>query len=88
MFIVQNFYQAIQTRYLGPTNRSGARVKAFAKAGSYIVPWDHSADTDANHYQAAQALVSKLGWVAPNYGPIVGGVLPNGDYAFVMLPVA
>src|SRR4051812_45021830 len=33
--------QAIQTRYLGPSNVRGSRVKAFAAAGSITLSWDH-----------------------------------------------
>lgn len=54
--------QAIVTRYLGPTDRRGARVKATAAAGSVTVSWDHALDQAANHAAAAQALAAKFGW--------------------------
>lgn len=41
--------QAIQTRYIGPTNTRGSRVKAYSEAfpRGVIVPFDHSLNTEA-----------------------------------------
>ncbi len=36
-------YQAIVTRYHGPGNVKGSRVKATAQAGSTITEWDDDA---------------------------------------------
>jgi hypothetical protein len=33
--------QAIQTKWLGPTNFRGSRVKAFCEAGSLTMGWEH-----------------------------------------------
>jgi hypothetical protein len=55
-------YQAITTKYLGPTNVRGARVKASAGAGSMIVPWDSAMNLDANHRFAAKQLAMRQGW--------------------------
>ena len=54
--------QAITTRYIGPTNNRGSRVKAKCWAGSITVSWDHALGTEQNHDAAAIALVQKLGW--------------------------
>lgn len=54
--------QAIETRYIGPTDHRGARVKALAEAGTVTVPWDDGLDSVDNHNAAARALVVKLGW--------------------------
>ena len=54
--------QAIETRYIGPTNHRGARIKATCDAGSLTVPWDYSLGTCANHRKAASALLAKLEW--------------------------
>ncbi len=54
--------QAIVTKYLGPTNHRGARVKATAYASSVTLPWDDALDVDHNHHAAAHALARKLGW--------------------------
>jgi hypothetical protein len=78
--------QAIVTKYLGPTNNRGARVKATADAGSITVSWDHALNADDNHESAAVALRAKLGWNDDAYGKLVGGGLPDGTgncYVFV-----
>ena len=54
--------QAIETKYLGPTNTKGARVKASCQVGSVTIPWDHALDPVANHAAAARALIRKWGW--------------------------
>ncbi len=74
--------QAIVTKYLGPTNTRGSRVKATCNAGSVTVSWDHALNIDENHEAAFRALVDKLGWQA--YGPWNHGGLPNnGGRVFV-----
>ena len=75
--------QAIQTRYLSPTNARGSRIKAWCAAGSVTIPYPHELTGQACHRAAAEALTVKLGWVEPMYAPLLGGALPNGDYAFV-----
>lgn len=71
--------QAIQTRYFGPSNVRGSRIKAWADAGSITIPYPHELSGQACHRKAAQALADKFGWK----GAYLGGQLPNGDYAFV-----
>ena len=75
--------QAIQTRYLSPTNSRDARIKAWAAAGSITIPYPHELSGQACHRAAAEALVVKLGWNAPYYGGLLGGQLKNGDYTFI-----
>ena len=75
--------QAIQTKYLGPTNSRGARIKATCAAGSATISYPHELSGQASHRKAAEALVNKLGWVDPYYGGLLGGQLSNGDYCFV-----
>jgi hypothetical protein len=67
--------QAIVTKYHGPTNSQGPRVKASAEAGSITLLWDHALDSDANHEVAARALLAKLGWDVRS--DIVGGTMPR-----------
>lgn len=67
--------QAIVTKYLGPTNFRGSRVKATCDAGSITLGWDHSLNSEDNHTRAAQALADKLGWK----GTMIGGGLPAGN---------
>lgn len=75
--------QAIQTKYLGPTNYRGARIKARCEAGSITIdyPYEKNAGEDA-HRVAADALMRKVGW---SYR-LVGGGLPDGSYVFTMEP--
>lgn len=54
---------AIETRYLGPTNRLGSRIVAKSASGHRIMlDWDDALNTDENHRAAAKALANKLGW--------------------------
>jgi hypothetical protein len=75
--------QAIVTKYLGPTNSRGSRVKATCQAGSITVSWDDAWDVFPNHRAAALALVKKLGW--DSYpGTWHDGCLPDDTgYVFV-----
>ena len=61
--------QAIETKYIGPTNYRGARVKATAQAGSITLSWDHELDANDNH-----TLADKFGWT----GRLVCGGTPGG----------
>lgn len=76
-------YQAIITRYLGPSNTKPSRVKATAKSGSIVISWDHEHDVKQNHHAAAVALMKKVGW---NHMKIIGGGgTPDEDgYAWVL----
>lgn len=65
--------QAILTKFLGPTNHRGPRVKASCEAGSIIVSWDDALDSDGNHDAACRALALKLSW----FGTWLGGGLPD-----------
>ena len=58
-------YQAITTKYLGPTDHRGTRVKATCAAGSLTVPWDYALNAPDNHAAAVMALADKLGWEGP-----------------------
>lgn len=69
--------QSITTKYIGPTNFRGSRVKATASGGSTItLGWDDALNSDANHIAAANALMQKLGWDANNR--LIGGDAPKG----------
>lgn len=62
--------QAILTKYLGPTNYRGARIKAMASSrGPYVVlPWDYGLGQTGNHDAAAAELASQLGWLGSYHG--------------------
>jgi hypothetical protein len=73
--------QAIETRYFGPGNTRGARVKAICQARSITVHWDHALNPEANHRAAAEKLMAVMGWS----GRLVQGGLPGDGYCFVQL---
>lgn len=54
--------QAIQTKYLGPTNSRGARIKVWAEAGAMIVSYDHALSAERNHVEAIRKYAEKWGW--------------------------
>ena len=58
-----NILQAIETKYVGPTNHRGSRIIATTQGGHRITQqWDYALSIDANHYAAAEALRAKLDW--------------------------
>ena len=70
--------QAIETKYLGPTDHRGARVMVKAAAGRMYIPWDHELDADQNHRVAAKKFASALGWYEGESGLWAGGGKANG----------
>lgn len=73
-------YQAITTRYIGPSNFRGSRVKAKAAAGSVTLHWDDALNTEQNHAKAAKALADKLEWSGKYH---MGGLPDDRGYVFV-----
>ena len=69
---------AIVTRYLGPVNKYGSRIKATLGERSLTLPYDPRLTADGNHYAAARKLAG--------HDNLVGGVLPNGNRAWVVMP--
>lgn len=80
-------YQAIQVKYLGPTDTLGSRMKATAFGGSFTVEYNPALNSEQNAEAAMLALVSKLGW-DKYQATWQAGRLPNEDYVFVRLPVS
>jgi hypothetical protein len=74
--------QAIITKYIGPSNTKGARIKAIASAGSVTISYDHNQDHDEPFRAGAQALCAKFGW---EFNHCNGG-LPDGSMVWVQLP--
>jgi hypothetical protein len=51
---------AIVTKFLGPTNTRGSRVKATTPSGqSVTIDWDHALDSEGNHNRAAARCYQK-----------------------------
>jgi hypothetical protein len=86
--------QAVITKYLGPTNSRGTRIKAISWSGSATVGYDYSLNSGDNHKAAAQAICDNLN-SAPNviedgsWTIEAGAEMPDGrGYAFIMKFVA
>lgn len=90
--------QAITTKYIGPTNTRGSRIKASCERGSITVAWDYSLNPEENHAVAKKMLVSKFAREdEKKYGPCKGqsvdpwlrptahGVLEDGRHVFVFI---
>lgn len=80
--------QAITTKYLGPTNTRGARIKATAACGSITIPWDHALDACGNHHAAACALARSKDWtdeLGMAIRPHAFGALPDGGYVMAFI---
>jgi len=78
--------QAITTKFIGPTNTRGSRIKASAYAGTITVAYDHSLNNDENHRAAADALCVKMGWFVAD--ALINAYLPKGGSVFVFPPNA
>lgn len=81
--------QAITTRYLGPTNSKGSRVKAIARKRdprngyaemSATINLNHALSVEQRHCAAAKACAEKYGWSGLWIG---GGNLDEDGYVFV-----
>jgi len=72
--------QSITTKYVGPSNTRGARIKATSASGiSAVVPFDYGMATEVEaHGLAVQALAKRLGWS----GTMIAGSTKDG-YVFV-----
>lgn len=73
--------QAILTKYFGPTNSRGSRIKAQCAAGNVTVSFPYELSGQEAHRAAAVALCQKLQWL--DHGALMGGQLHTGDYVFV-----
>lgn len=74
--------QAISTKYFGPTNFSGSRIKAECDAGSVTIVFPQELSGSDAHRKAAEALAKKLGWDNDHYGRMICGSTKTG-YVFV-----
>lgn len=70
--------KAITTKYIGPSNVRGSRIKAFDGDGhSVTLSYDPAINSDQNHLKAACALRDKMQWK----GKLIGGGTKTG-YVF------
>lgn len=54
--------QAIETKYLGPTNHRGSRVSAKAYGGHVVTSWACNLNSEQNHAAGAYELAKKMEW--------------------------
>jgi hypothetical protein len=88
--------QAITTKYHGPGNVRGSRIKASCERGSLTVGWNHSLNSTDNHIAAAKALLAKFadedtkaypGTTAESHhwGAFVSGEIESGVTVHVLI---
>jgi hypothetical protein len=85
--------QAIITKYIGPTNSRGARIKAECERGKIFFSYPYELSGDACHRAAVDALTDKFAKEDRKAGePIAGnpwkadyvtGQIPSGQYVHV-----
>lgn len=76
--------QAITTKYLGPTDRLGSRIKAECQATTKTFSWDYDCNEEMNHYHAAMDIAVQLGWDKKH--DLQGGQMKDGRYCWVLIP--
>ena len=72
----------ISTKYLGPTNTRGSRIKATCQRGSVTIPFKYNVYEEQNHYDAVKALVEKFGLQWGN-----DWAVGSNDDGYVFVPV-
>lgn len=82
--MAQIITQAIETKYLNPTNSKGSRIKAQTHARTRIYHWDSSLDVEENHIAAAtmlhQELIKECHWPRTKF---ITGSIKSGSYVHV-----
>ena len=68
-------HQALTTKYFGPSNVRGSRIRVKCQAKTKFYDWDHAVGTAENHRNAARALLADLRWS----GEWAPGGLPSED---------
>ena len=84
MQIIDTGRCVIVTKYLGPTNFRGGRIKASAKSGRALevtIPYPHELSQPEAHAAAARALCERMNW---NPVALHQGYAPMEGYVFVM----
>jgi len=79
--------QAIVTKYFGPSNSFGARIRATCAEGRATTMWNYELSTEENHAAACKQLQFKMANYNTNdvwMDRMFGGRLPNSEgYVFV-----
>lgn len=83
---------AIHTKYIGPSNTKGARIKATIRrdsktAWTATVPFDHALNCEARHALAARAVLQKHSPALLEESiSCAGSTLDNLGYVFTVYP--
>ena len=81
-------YQAIITKWIGPTNTRGSKIKARCAGGSVTLHYDDALNLDENHRVAAQRLREKMQWdKLPYVSGMIGGTIFDGRMVWVFTGV-
>jgi hypothetical protein len=79
---------AIHTKYIGPTNTRGSRIKAYTTGWgqrlgfSATIPYDHALDGVAVHFKAVKALIQENGLEWNTDGMRYGDSADGKGYSF------
>jgi hypothetical protein len=82
--------QAITTKYIGPSNTRGSRIKAETAQGETLtIDCAGSISEEENHISAARSLAERLNWHGSFVGDRIKGarmvfVWDNDDYRFTI----
>jgi hypothetical protein len=55
-------FATITTKFIGPTDTKGSRIKATCQAKSITRSWDYALNADENHRAVAGELAQLVGW--------------------------
>lgn len=82
---INDNHQAIITRYIGPTDTKGSRVRATSASGlTLTLGWDSALGSEENHRAAALALANKHNWLnRPNTYLVSGGLKTGNAYVII-----
>lgn len=77
-----NDMQAIQVKYLRPTDARSTRLKASCASGSITIPYNYEYGNAQTAYrEAAEALCARLDFKLEK--PLLGGQISVGVYVFI-----
>ena len=80
---IHGLRQAIVSKYYGPTNHRGSRIKTETGAGHVMWhSWNYGLDPCENHYVAAERHAADLGWLSTTER-LHGGSIPTG-YCWIL----
>jgi hypothetical protein len=71
--------QAIETKYIGPTDTKGGRISARCEARRIVRDVDHSLGIEERHTAVARELINLLGW----HGHWICGAVPSNPNGYI-----